>query len=287
MNTHTHKFSRNRSRGFTLIETLLATGIVGTLSAIAIPAYQDYVARSEVVEVVSGMSAAKTSITASVATTGRIPDTLSAPFSQGGSVDAVAVYRYQNCPDRGGIEVRMGSTSVSPSLQGKTVRLQYQGNGRWDCSQGASAGIPGSLLPKACRSAAEAIPEGCGSIEYSTLTMSNVNDDSNSFGDSNWTSGYGGANSTAANSSDSADYDADEFEETTLEWEQPVAASTGSGSSDNGGTSSSSGSTTTVASGGGNDTGSNNSCQEEFGGANETGSNDAMLSAESECEAEA
>ncbi|MGR2921400.1 pilin [Acinetobacter guillouiae] len=56
----------NAQKGFTLIELMIVVAIIGILAAIAIPQYQNYIAKSQVNRVVGELSTLKTTVEACI-----------------------------------------------------------------------------------------------------------------------------------------------------------------------------------------------------------------------------
>ncbi len=109
-------------RGFTLIELMIVVAIIGILASIAIPTYQDYTIRSQVVEAFSLASELKGSIQDFRKDRGRLPvdnteaGVPEAKFLIGNYVDQIEV-------TNGAMHIRFGS-NVNESIKGKTLTLQ-------------------------------------------------------------------------------------------------------------------------------------------------------------------
>lgn len=65
-----------KQAGFTLIELMIVVAIVGILAAVAIPAYQDYIKRSKISEVMAAAAACKTSVAEYYSSRAALPATV-------------------------------------------------------------------------------------------------------------------------------------------------------------------------------------------------------------------
>ena len=76
-----------RQKGFTLIELMVVVAIIAVLSAIALPAYQDYVVRAQVAEGISLSNGARMAIAVYYGDNGEFPaDNVAAGLAPPGSI---------------------------------------------------------------------------------------------------------------------------------------------------------------------------------------------------------
>ncbi|MCD9511366.1 pilin [Photobacterium phosphoreum] len=72
-----------KQQGFTLIELMIVVAVIGVLSAIAIPKYQEYVKKGALGAALASVSALKTNVEDSIASTGSFPSATSSAFNLG------------------------------------------------------------------------------------------------------------------------------------------------------------------------------------------------------------
>lgn len=140
----------NAQKGFTLIELMIVIAIIGILAAIAIPAYQDYIARSQITEAVTLASGQKGAVTEVRSNTGAWPTSnAEAGIAAASSISGKYVAKTE-VGASGVITATMKSASVNDQVKGATIVLtptETSGAYTWACTSSLSA----KYLPSACR----------------------------------------------------------------------------------------------------------------------------------------
>ena len=143
---------RSVQKGFTLIELMIVVAIIGILAAVALPAYQDYTARSQMSEALNLAGGQKGAVTEYRADKGVWPtDNVQAGVA--GATDIKGNYVAQVAIANGVITATMKTTGVSQGIQGKALILSpvsEAGSISWKCKPG-NGGLA-KYYPASCRS---------------------------------------------------------------------------------------------------------------------------------------
>lgn len=117
-----------RQTGFTLIELMIVVAIIAILAAIALPAYQGYVARSQSGSALADIAGGKTAFEAQL-----IPANII-------TTDPAMIGLDNETPRCSTIEIDSNATGFirctirgNPLVNGKTLTLQRDSDGNWDC----------------------------------------------------------------------------------------------------------------------------------------------------------
>ena len=136
------KIVKKAQAGFTLIELMIVVAIIGILAAVAIPAYQNYVAKSKFTAALAEVSAGKTGYDVKV-NEGATPTIADAGLAASTTNCDMAV-------KSGGLglvcTIKGGPTSVAT----KTITLSRTDAGEWTCGTSVSADDKPKVVGTSC-----------------------------------------------------------------------------------------------------------------------------------------
>ncbi|HBD20107.1 MAG TPA: hypothetical protein DC063_08470 [Arenimonas sp.] len=128
---------------------LLALFVVGILAAISIPAYQDYVGRSKLVEPMEQARRLALQVDDFRRNTDRCPrdpEEIGHPDSAPPEIEAFRLF--EDAAGRCVVAVELGEADSLGEAAGGSLRLRLDGQGGWTCE---ASGIPDRQVPSDCR----------------------------------------------------------------------------------------------------------------------------------------
>ncbi|MBR9876639.1 MAG: pilin [Vibrionaceae bacterium] len=138
---------QKKQQGFTLIELMIVVAVIGVLAAIAIPQYQNYVAKSELGAGLATITSVRTNVEDYIVTNGSFPDGKTAgqlPADLGAINPKNADISFDDSTKN--ILLTFKATGNSPDINGAKIALNRASGGAWTCKANPAA----KLLPKSC-----------------------------------------------------------------------------------------------------------------------------------------
>jgi type IV pilus assembly protein PilA len=146
---------KSMQKGFTLIELMIVVAIIAILAAIAIPAYQNYLIRSQVSEGLSLAGGLETGTIEYYSNRGVWPPSNeSAGVAKAGSIVGSYVSNVTTGNGTGLITITYSGPKANAKISGKTLELspfsKDGGSFAWTCKTPAG-GVESKYLPSSCR----------------------------------------------------------------------------------------------------------------------------------------
>ena len=141
----------NAQKGFTLIELMIVVAIIGILAAIAIPAYQNYTAKSQVAAGLAEISPAKTNAEAKLAE--GISNTITSAPALGVQASTGRCSTIAVSVAKSGLSTLTCTLAGTSTIEGKKIQWARTADvpatgviGTWSCKTDVAA----DFIPKTC-----------------------------------------------------------------------------------------------------------------------------------------
>ena len=140
----------SKNNGFTLIELMIVVAIIGILASIALPAYQDYIARSQVSDAIILLDSARTDTEIDVTENGIFPANAAALSALGtGITGTYGALTTANITDPNG-DIVYTFASGNKNLVTKTVSYTRTTNASGASSWTCNSTLVNKYKPKNC-----------------------------------------------------------------------------------------------------------------------------------------
>lgn len=137
-------------KGFTLIELMIVIAIIGILAAIALPLYQDYIARSQVTRVYGEISTLRTAVEDRLTQGASVGGASELGFTASNLLDGDVPTVTDGAGGAVTIDATFGGNSTA-AITGAVIQLSRATDGTWTCTfPTKSGGWKTKFQPASC-----------------------------------------------------------------------------------------------------------------------------------------